>query len=69
KEGYYYRCKKRMVSLKSVWEHCRSIRNIKCTSCLNIQDIHKEPNVRHNPNFYCKSFEKRYQNRKSFRSH
>ncbi|KAL9556506.1 hypothetical protein MBANPS3_001829 [Mucor bainieri] len=69
---YYYRCdicETRMADFKSVLEHRTSIHYIdKRYSKPKVKNIDMEPDV-HNPNFYCKSCERSYDDTYAYRQH
>ncbi|KAL9543199.1 hypothetical protein MBANPS3_008230 [Mucor bainieri] len=71
-KDYYYRCdicEIKMTDLKSVLEHRHSIHiDKRYTSNRKIKNIDTEPDI-HDHNFYCKSCERRYNNKKIYRSH
>ncbi|KAL9539857.1 hypothetical protein PS6_011017 [Mucor atramentarius] len=71
KEGYYYQCdicKQRMPNIQSVMQHRNSIHNVKHTCPSMVKDINTEPDI-HDPNFFCKSCEVKYNDRDGYRKH
>ncbi|KAL0135717.1 hypothetical protein V8B55DRAFT_1170198 [Mucor lusitanicus] len=68
---YLYKCdicNQRMPNRKSVLEHCFSVHNIRPKISSNTRDVNVEPDI-HDPNFYCKSCEQGYNNKRRFRKH
>ncbi|KAL0135510.1 C2H2-type zinc finger transcription factor [Mucor lusitanicus] len=71
-KGYYYRCdicNKGLPNLKSVLEHRKSnhISSL-YNSTTMAKNLDKEPDL-YNPDFYCKSCEKGYSDRHTYRNH
>ncbi|KAL9547773.1 hypothetical protein PS6_006961 [Mucor atramentarius] len=70
-KDYFYRCdicNQRMPNLKSVLQHRVSAHNVNHSTTRIIKDVSTEPDI-HDPNYYCKSCEKRYDCKKVYRNH
>ncbi|KAL0141271.1 C2H2-type zinc finger transcription factor [Mucor lusitanicus] len=70
-KDYYYGCdfcNQRLPNLKSVLEHRKSNHVNKLFRCTKVKNLDKEPDL-YDPDFYCKSCEKGYRNKKAYRAH
>ncbi|KAL9542582.1 hypothetical protein MBANPS3_008547 [Mucor bainieri] len=68
---YFYRCdmcKMMMADLTSVLEHRISIHSVKQLNNRAIKHMETEPDI-HDPNFYCKSCERKCRDAKAYRQH
>ncbi|KAL9553260.1 hypothetical protein MBANPS3_003369 [Mucor bainieri] len=68
---YFYRCDMCTMStadLTSVLEHRISIHSVKQSSSRAIKHVETEPDI-HDPNFYCKSCERKYRDAEAYRHH
>ncbi|KAL0135596.1 C2H2-type zinc finger transcription factor [Mucor lusitanicus] len=71
-KSYYYRCDicyQRFPNLKSVLEHRKSNHiGRRLSNHTMVKSLDKEPDL-YNPDFYCKSCEKDYSNKNTYRAH